>query len=415
MVVAYCTPGTPYYPILVEPPGAVNRGRAPAVARCLTSARSWYNPDLKVMTNLDFAFWDAVNFGGAHGSPTEVFDQHIALAQEIEALGWHSYFVIEHQNTPTGISAPSVYLTAVAGATTRLRVGAMMWQLPFYHPLRLAEEVATLDHLSHGRVEFGTGFGVHEHEFVRWNVDYYQRAPRSKEVLDIVKMAWTQPEVTFKGTFFQFEEALPQPKPYQQPHPPIWLAAHSDATLEYAARNNYHVAQNLDTDDVVARKFDLFRRVWRECEHPGPMPRVFLQRSVHVAETDAEAHEHAREFLAQGGTRVGGGPIAQTRIGWGSNSRGMGRDSDLPDNKLRGETMAAAAKSYEFNIDNGLALVGSPETVIRRLQEGQQRIGYDVFCTNHQMGSMPPELVDKSIRLFGEHVIPAFQRVPVGV
>ena len=370
------------------------------------------------MTNLEFAFWDAPNFADPNFADpnrgvTDVFEQHVALAQHVEALGWHSYYIIEHQNTPTGLSAPTVYLTAVARATSTLRVGAMMWQLPFYHPLRLAQEVATLDHLSHGRVEFGTGFGVHEHEFLRWNVDYYQRAARGKEVLEVVKMAWTQPEVTFKGSFFQFDEALPQPMPYQQPYPPIWLAAHSDTTLEYAARNNYHVAQNLDTDEVVARKFDLYRRVWRESEHPGPMPRVFLQRAVHVAETDEKAHAEAREYVAQGGARVGGGPISQTRIGWGSNPRGMGRDSELPDNKLRGETMAASTRSYDFNINHGLAIVGSPETVIRRLQEGRDRIGYDVFCTNHQLGTMPLELVNNSIRLFGEEVIPAFQRVSV--
>src|ERR1041385_6299630 len=114
-------------------------------------------------TQLDFAFWDALNFAEAGHTPTDIFEQHIALAQQVEALGWNSYFVIEHQNTKTGVSAPSVYLTAVARATSTLRIGAMMWQLPFYHPLRLAQEVAMLDHLSHGRVEFGTGFGVHEH------------------------------------------------------------------------------------------------------------------------------------------------------------------------------------------------------------------------------------------------------------
>jgi alkanesulfonate monooxygenase SsuD/methylene tetrahydromethanopterin reductase-like flavin-dependent oxidoreductase (luciferase family) len=365
-------------------------------------------------TQLEFAFWDALNFAGSGHNAAEILEQHIALAQQVEALGWNSYFVIEHQNTTMGVSAPSVYLTAVARATSTLRIGAMMWQLPFYHPLRLAQEVAMLDHLSQGRVEFGTGFGVHEHEFLRWNVDYYQRAAMGKEVLDIVKMAWTQGEVTYKGDFFQFDEALPQPKPYQQPYPPIWLAVHSDTTVEYAARNNYHVAQNLDTDEVVARKFELYRKVWRECGFAQPMPRVFLQRSVHVAETDDKAHDEARQYIGLGGPgRVGGGPIAETRIGWGTNPRGMGRDSELPDNRDRGVTIALAAESYDFNIDNGLALVGSPETVIRRLEAGRERIGYDVFCTNHQIGGMPPELVENSIRLFGKEVIPAFQRAPV--
>jgi alkanesulfonate monooxygenase SsuD/methylene tetrahydromethanopterin reductase-like flavin-dependent oxidoreductase (luciferase family) len=87
----------------------------------------------------------------------------------------------------------------------------------------------------------------------------------------------------------------------------------------------------------------------------------------------------------------------------------MGRDSDRPDDKARGETMRLARESYEFNIEQGLAIVGSPETVIRRLEEGKRRIGYDIFCTNHEIGHMPPELVRNSIRLFSKEVVPAFK------
>jgi alkanesulfonate monooxygenase SsuD/methylene tetrahydromethanopterin reductase-like flavin-dependent oxidoreductase (luciferase family) len=366
------------------------------------------------MTKVDFGLWDAVGgYTEKHEQMADVYDAHIRLAEQIEADGWHSYFVIEHQNSPVGrITSPSVYLTAVARATSKLRIGAMMWQLPLYHPIRLAQEVAMLDQLSRGRVEFGTGIGVHEHEFIRWGADFYQRAAISGEVLEIVKMAWTQDEVTYKGKYFHFDEALPQPKPYQKPYPPIWAAVHSDAAIEFAARNNYHVSQNLDTDEVVARKFDLYRKIWRECRHPGPMPRVFLMRQVHVAETDAKAEAEAREYLvAREGSPVffGGGPIERTRIGWGTNPRGMGRDSDRPDDKSRGETIAKAAKSYEYSIDNGLALVGSPETVIKRLEAGKTRIGYDIFCCNHEIGHMPPALVANSIRLFGKEVVPAFK------
>src|SRR5579875_4096146 len=121
---------------------------------------------MRDMARLDFALWDAVGgYSEKNVEMAEIYDEHIGLAREAEELGYHSYFVIEHQNSPIGrITAPSVYLTAIARATSVLRVGAMMWQLPFYHPIRLAQEVAMLDHLSRGRVEFGTGIGVHEHE-----------------------------------------------------------------------------------------------------------------------------------------------------------------------------------------------------------------------------------------------------------
>ena len=362
------------------------------------------------MARLDFGYWDAIGMYEMErvGSVADVYDEHIRLAEKLEGWGYHSYWIIEHQNSPVGhITSPTVFLTAVARATTRLRVGAMIWLIPFHHPMRLAQEVAMLDQLSRGRVEFGTGLGVHEHEFLRWGLDYYKRAPMAGEALEIIKQAWTQDEVTYKGEFWQFDEALPKPKPFQQPYPPIWSAAHSKAALEFAARNNYHVAQNIDTDAVVAEKFDYFREVWRSCSHPGPMPRIFLQRNVHVAETDELAREEAEHYVMN--ARLAGyDVVAQTRIGWGSNPRGMGRDSSRPDDVERGRVFSEASKSYEFSIENGLSIVGSPETVIRKLQEGQQRIGYDLFCANHSIGGMPHDLVMKSNELFGREVVPAF-------
>ncbi|MGH7090413.1 MAG: hypothetical protein ACREFQ_16065, partial [Stellaceae bacterium] len=110
-----------------------------------------------------------------------------------------------------------------------------------------------------------------------------------------------------------------------------------------------------------------------------------------------------------GAVPVGGGPIEKTRIGWGSNPRGMGRDSLRPDDAARGRTIKEAGKSWEFNVENGLAIVGSPETVIRTLEAGKKRIGYDIICGNHEIGSMPRELAMKSIRLLGKEVIPHFE------
>jgi alkanesulfonate monooxygenase SsuD/methylene tetrahydromethanopterin reductase-like flavin-dependent oxidoreductase (luciferase family) len=106
---------------------------------------------------------------------------------------------------------------------------------------------------------------------------------------------------------------------------------------------------------------------------------------------------------------VGGGPIEKTRIGWGTNPRGMGSDSARPDDAARGETMRKAGQSWEFNIENGLAIVGSPETVLKKLEAGKKQIGYDIFCGNHEIGRMPKEMSRKSVRLLGKEVIPALK------
>ena len=373
------------------------------------------------MADLKFALWDSfpeseVDQGS---SIADVYDRHIGLARLAEEVGYHSYFVIEHQNREL-ISSPSVYLSAVAQQTNTLRIGAMIWQLPFHHPLRLAEEVGMLDQLSHGRVEFGTGIGIHEHEFIRWGLDFYARGEMSSEALEIIKMAWSQNEVTYDGKYWQFNEALPAPKPFQQPTPPIWVGAHSKAALDFAAKGNYHVSQNIDIDDVVAEKFNYYRKVWHECKHPGPMPSIFLQRIVHVAETDEQAREEAesqlvgRATIPAAGAMSSGGSfgrsrISDSKIGWGSSPRAMGTESELPDNVERGRVFKMMGQSYDFSIENGVAIIGSPETVIRKIQEQKKYIGYDLLATTHGFGDMPPVLVEKSIRLFGEEVIPAFK------
>lgn len=331
----------------------------------------------------------------------DVYEHHLREVQRAEELGYAYYFIIEHQNSDVGqLTAPTVYLSAVAQRTQHMRFGVMIHQLPFYHPMRLAEDAAMLDHLSRGRFEFGTGIGVSEHEFVRWNLPFHERRQMSEEALEIIIKAWTQDEVTYAGKYWQFDEALPMPKPYQQPHPPVWVAAHSPSALEFAARHNYHVSQNIDVDTVIAEKFAYYRRIWQECQHPGPMPRTFLTRAVHVAETDAIAREEAEAALLVS-RRLTRERIAQTRIGF------MGNE-DNPTNRELGRVFQGMGTSYEFWIDNGLALVGSPDTVIRRLQEQHQLIGYDIFCANHHVGPIANEHAAKSLELFAKEVMPAF-------
>jgi len=354
------------------------------------------------VATLEFAVWDG--FGAYEVATSEVtadvYDRHIQEAQLAEELGYESYYIIEHQNSFGSITAPNVYLCAVARHTTRLRIGTMIYQLPFHHPMRLAEEIATLDHLSRGRVEFGAGIGVAEHEFIRWNVPFYERRAMSAEALEIIVKAWTEESVTYQGKYWQFDEALPVPKPFQKPYPPIWVGAHSPDSLIYAAQNNYHVSQNIDVDSTVAEKFEMYRSVWRESGHSGPMPRTFLMRAVHVAETDEIARTEAEQPLLMS-RRVNRERLHRTRIGYKGNE-------DNPTTRELNRVFQGMSTSYDFWMDNGLALVGSPETVLRKLKDQHQRIGYDVFCANHRFGPMPAAQSLKSLKLFGQEVIPAF-------
>jgi alkanesulfonate monooxygenase SsuD/methylene tetrahydromethanopterin reductase-like flavin-dependent oxidoreductase (luciferase family) len=284
----------------------------------------------------------------------------------------------------------------------------MVYQLPMHNPIRLAQDAAMVDHLSAGRLEFGAGYGIIAHEFMRWKLNFAERREMGVECMDIVMKAWTEETVTYEGEYWSYDEALPKPKPYQQPHPPVWVGAHSTTSFDYAAKHNFHVAQNIDIDDRAAEKFAYYLQKWEAEGHAGTKPRMMLARHIHVAATDEQAREEAEPNLLKGffGAR-GRDILAKTRIGWGGDPRGTAGERS-PDIDERGRVFQEMSKSYDFWIDNGLAIVGSPDTVIRKLEAQQQHVGYNVFCAQHQIGDMPKDQVVRSMKLFGEKVIPAF-------
>ena len=368
------------------------------------------------MAKMEIGLYDVLDQAQmeSHAIAADVYDEHIRGAQEAEQLGYKYYFSIEHQTSDVSfLSAPNVYLTALARGTSAMRFGVMIYQLPFHHPIRLAEEVAMLDHLSRGRIEFGAGTGVTSHEFMRWNVEFDRRREISEEALDIILQAWTEDSVTYHGKFFKFDEVLTSPKPFQRPHPPVWFGCHSAASFEYAARMNFHVSQNIDTDPVIADKFNTWRSIWRKEGHSTPMPKTFLTRHVHVAETDEKARAQAEPHLATAvhpeAVPAGKGRdiIGATRLGYGPSGM-RGGDPGTPERAELRRTFSERARSYDFWVDNGIALVGSPETVARQMQKQHDLIGHDIFCARHLFGYISPEAAKSSIRLFAEEVMPAF-------
>ena len=230
----------------------------------------------------------------------------------------------------------------------------------------------------------------------------------SEEALDIIELAWRgDGTVTYEGKYWQIDEALIEPAPLQRPHPPIWAAVHSPRAIDFAAQRGYHMAQNIDTDESMAQKFADWREAWKGYGHEGPMPRQFLMRVVHVAETDELAHEQARTYLLEANT-LGREIVSSSRLGFGSNPRGMGHE-DSEDIRERGRIFRECARSYDFWLDNGLALVGSPESVARQIAEGREKIGYDHFAGKFHIGRMPHAVVESSLTLFGQEIIPAFK------
>jgi len=366
--------------------------------------KAWYPPNPeKRMQKLQFGIFDTTEIPDDRGSAATAaaLEEHIADAQLAERLGYAYFFFIEHQNAGFDcISAPAVYLAALARATSRIRIGAQIFQLPLHHPMRLAQDLAMIDQLSHGRLEAAFGYGTRIREFEPWKMDFKQRYAIGREALEVVLKAWTEREVSYRGAHWSIEKALPQPHPFQRPHPPVWLGAHSLSSFDYAAEKDFNVSQIFEVEEACAEKFAHFRAARRTHRHPGPEPRTLLVRHMHVAETDRAARDEAEAYMLRG---------IQGKMGVEQALKV--RPGDPPERREFARVYLETSRSVAFWLEEGLGFVGSPATVAKAIARQQQRVGYDILLLNRYDG-IPHELYVKSLRLFAEQVIPAFAQAP---
>jgi alkanesulfonate monooxygenase SsuD/methylene tetrahydromethanopterin reductase-like flavin-dependent oxidoreductase (luciferase family) len=171
-----------------------------------------------------------------------VYARALERIEIMDRSGYDAVWLAEHHFSSFSV-CPSVHMvsTLAAARTRRLRIGTAVSLAPFYHPLRLAEEVALLDQLSGGRVNWGAGRGFARVEFEAFGVPPEESATRFRETVDIVLRAWTEERLSFAGRYFRFEDVEILPKPLQQPHPPVWLAASSEGAIEWAAAHGFSI------------------------------------------------------------------------------------------------------------------------------------------------------------------------------
>ena len=171
-----------------------------------------------------------------------VFARALQRIEIMDKAGYDAVWLAEHHFSSFSV-CPSVHMmgTLAAARTSRLRIGTGVSLAPFYHPLRLAEEVALLDVLSGGRVNWGAGRGFARVEFENFGVPPEESASRFRETVEIVLRAWSEEKLTFAGEHFRFDGVEVLPKPMQRPHPPVWMAATSEPALEWAAGRGFSI------------------------------------------------------------------------------------------------------------------------------------------------------------------------------
>ncbi len=176
-------------------------------------------------------------------SETEAFDEAMEQVDAAERLGLDVMWLAELHFEPrrSVLSAPLSIASAIAARTKRIKIGIAVQVLPLCHPLRLAEEAATVDQLSHGRLIFGVGRSGVAQTYAAYGVPYAESQARFREILDVIQKAWTEPNFSYEGVYHQFKDVSLVPKPYQKPTPPIRIAASTPDTFPAIGRRGLPV------------------------------------------------------------------------------------------------------------------------------------------------------------------------------
>ncbi len=335
----------------------------------------------------------------------DVFRNEIRQAIEAESQGYDAVWLAEHHFSRYGI-APSIHLVAanVAAQTRRLRIGTAVTVLPFFHPLRLAEEIAMLDILSGGRIDWGTGRGYQGHEFDGFGVDIKKSHLIFREQLEIIRRAWTGERFAWNGEFYSFPECEVLPTPVQKPHPPIWIASISPTSLEWAADHGYPV---LSDQFSPKSRLQEQREVYYERAAKAGMDVERIEiptlRQVYVGETTAQAREEAGPALLwyyRSLARVGspGGPGGK-----------------LPENysfyRLFGEEPFDPGADPDGFLDylfENCVIVGDAAYCREQIHELSERCRLNYLIAWQNFGSLPDAATRASQRRFIEKVAPEF-------
>jgi alkanesulfonate monooxygenase SsuD/methylene tetrahydromethanopterin reductase-like flavin-dependent oxidoreductase (luciferase family) len=329
------------------------------------------------------------------------FREAFAVAERCEAWGADCVWLGEIHFTPSRsvISSSLQVASSIATRTRRLRIGTAVTVLPLNHPLRIAEEVATLDHISEGRVEFGIGRSGVVKTYDKYGIPYAESKARFNEALAIIREGWKGEPFSYAGEFYRVENATVTPRPYQRPHPPMRMAATSEETFPAAGEMGLPIFIGLRTTEIPDLQPPLaaYRAAWRKAGHPGDAS-VYLRIPVYVAPTEHAAIDEPRESLTAFFGR-------QTELARAA----VGRAGAGPADRRRFQADRMASLTYDDILQKKVAF-GTPKGVIARLNELRAELGIDgIVAELNPGGLIPLELETRSLKLLCEEVIPAFR------
>jgi alkanesulfonate monooxygenase SsuD/methylene tetrahydromethanopterin reductase-like flavin-dependent oxidoreductase (luciferase family) len=329
-------------------------------------------------------------FGSAtakHGGPSvdsgQGYKDFTEYNVEAEALGYHSTFLVEHHFTGYGqVSASMSLLTWIAARTRTLRLGTAVLVLPWHNPVLVAEQAATIDLLSGGRLDFGVGKGYRHNEFVGFAIPMEEGEARFEESLDVITKAWTSKErFSHRGKYWTFEDVIVEPPTAQQPHPPFWMGAGSPDSIRRVAERGYNLLlDQFASFETIGERIALFKaEVEKRGRKFNPME-VAVARAFYVAKDKADKDAALERRLE-----------AQRRLT---------AISQRPDGK---NTASILAFSDTREASEESALYGTPDELAAKIEKLQAQ-GAEYVLLNGGGSSRD------NLRRFAHEVMPAFAK-----
>ncbi len=339
-------------------------------------------------------------------SEAQAVHELLAEIELADTLGFRTAWLVEHHfmREYSHSSAPALVLAAAAQRTRRLRLGHAIVPLPYHHPVHVAEQLATLDILSHGRVEFGFGRGFSPREYEAFGIEMASSRARVAESLAILRQFFTGAPVHFTGRYYRLEALDILPKVLQRPHPPLWMAAVSPESFEYAAREGLGVLVGpFKPWFMVRADIERYRAAWRTAHgarrDPGLNPRVGMTLGVFCLEDGRRARALAKRHLVwfYRALLAQTAPVLERLHAGYEYYRRLGTLKPLVEKTLSLAALEAA----------GMAVVGDPEHCRRKL-ETYRSAGVDHLLLAVCPGGTPSEVVRESLQLLGTKVVPRF-------
>ena len=330
------------------------------------------------------------------GQP-EPFEKLMEQIEYAEELGYDSVWLTEHHFSQYGRPAvPTIAGYAVA-RTSRIRVSTAVVVLPFHHPLRVAEDWATIDHLSKGRIDVGIGRGNQPAEFKAMGVPYDEAEQRFSEALEILRLAWTEERFSYDGRFWQVPEVSVQPKPYTKPHPPLWQAAVSDYTVKKIIDRGINglIGPYLcPYDTLKTQYFD----VWHQQVAASGRDdlRMAHNEFVYVGESDRQVKADIEEYAIW--------YIRTAAKIWGERDR-----SKVPEQYANYTDVLEYFDSVPFSeIYDRLGMFGTPDAVAEKIRWMRDEGGVDYLLNFMWFGGFEQEKALRNMELFAKEVMPRF-------